>query len=101
MTLEPDEQCSSADGSSWPCGMVARTAFRNWLRGRAIECIVGEPAASGTVISDCRLGKQDVALWLVENGLASAEPGGAYVDAEEKAKAERRGIFGPGPSVRP
>lgn len=96
--VEPDETCRAADGSSWPCGMVARTALRNWLRGRAVECTVGEPPARDAVTSACNLGGEDVAMWLVENGFATAVPGGPYEQAGEDAKAQRRGIFGPGPS---
>lgn len=94
---EPKEECRSADGSSWPCGMIARTAFRNWLRGRAVECVVGEPPANEPVTSPCMLAGEDIALWLVENGFATAEPGGPYVEAGKEAEAAGRGIFGPAP----
>lgn len=97
--ITPEQECRATDGSSWPCGMVARTAFRNWLRGRAVACTVGEPPARETVITACDLGNEDVALWLVKNGFAVAQPGRLYAEAGEKAKAESRGIFGPGPAT--
>lgn len=94
--VDPDETCVATDGMSWPCGMVARTAFRNFLRGRAVTCTVADPPSAETVITRCSLGEQDVARWLVENGFVIAMPGGPYSDAGEKAKRDRRGIFGPG-----
>lgn len=93
----PDEECE-ADGRKWPCGIHARTAFRNWLRGRALSCVL--PAeSSGTVVAGCQLGKQNPAEWLVAQGWAHAEAGGPYAELEEEAKKQKRGIFGPAPSV--
>ena len=37
--VRQDETCSD-DGKSWPCGVRARTAFRAFLRGRAVACTV-------------------------------------------------------------
>lgn len=95
--VEPDRVCRDADGRIWACGMVARTAFRNWLRGRAVECTVAEPPSRETVTSACRLGKKDVGEWLVENGYAEASAGGPYGEAEDTARAERRGIHASAP----
>ena len=33
-----NETCTSPVGQTWPCGMAARTAFRAYLRGRALNC---------------------------------------------------------------
>lgn len=97
VAIEPDETCQSADGSSWPCGMVARTAFRNWLRGRAIACTVSEQKAEEVVVTECSLGDEDIALWLASSGYVTAEPGGPYAEAGKAAEAEGLGIFGDGP----
>ena len=92
-SLSPDETCEFG-GRPWPCGMRARTAFRMWLRGRALDCDL-PPDAGDDVTAACRLGKQDAGSWLVSNGWARAAPGGPYTDAEAEARAARKGIFGP------
>lgn len=92
-----DEECES-DGKKWPCGVHARTAFRNWLRGRALSCVL--PAeSSATVVAECQLGKLNPAEWLVAQGWAYSEAGGPYTELEEEARKQKRGIFGPAPSI--
>ncbi|MEW9808697.1 thermonuclease family protein [Mesorhizobium marinum] len=92
-----DERCNH-DGASWPCGMRARTAFRLWLRGRALVCQLPDEEHEVTR-ARCRLAKQDAGAWLVSNGWAFAAPGGPYVQAEEKARAAEMGIFGAPPDA--
>ena len=86
-----DESCDH-EGVSWQCGMRARTAFRLWLRGRALVCQLPEEEQAVTS-ARCRLAKQDAGAWLVANGWALAAPGGPYVQAEEKARAAKDGYF--------
>jgi endonuclease YncB( thermonuclease family) len=94
----PEETCASG-GVSWSCGIHARTAFRNWLRGRALTCVVPPSPTGEPEVTRCLLGNQDAAEWLVSNGWAKAEPGGAYVEIEAEARAEKRGMYGPAPVV--
>ncbi len=42
-----------ADGISWRCGVRARTAFRLWLRGRALVCAL--PDETDAAVVDCPL----------------------------------------------
>lgn len=93
----PDERCSD-NANEWSCGIYARTAFRNWLRGRALTCIVPAQPSQETVISECMLGNLNPAEWLVEYGWARAQPDSALVALEDIAREERRGIFGSSPS---
>ena len=92
-----DESCDY-EGVSWQCGVRARTAFRLWLRGRALVCQLPDEEQAVTS-ARCRLAKQDAGAWLVANGWALAAPDGPYVQAEEKARAERMGIFGGPPDT--
>ncbi len=94
-----DEKCVS-DGLEWPCGVHARTAFRNWLRGRAPNCVVPPKPSQEVVVTDCMLGKQNPAEWLVSFGWARALPDGPYVELERAARDQRRGVFGPAPVVQ-
>lgn len=96
--VRSDEACTDDAGKSWPCGVRARTAFRAFLRNRAVTC--AEPEANGgPATAQCHIGKQDIGQWLVDNGWARAAAGGPYADAGEKARAAGKGIFGPAPDV--
>ncbi|WP_348630938.1 thermonuclease family protein [Mesorhizobium sp. M8A.F.Ca.ET.165.01.1.1] len=93
-----DETCTT-DGKSWPCGVRARTAFRSLLRGRAVVCLVPPEGGRDLIAAECRIGKQDVGQWLIENGWARAAKGGPYVEAGDKAQSAKKGIFGPAPNL--
>ena len=94
-----DENCIYGE-ASWPCGVRARTAFRLWLRGRALVCQIPEAEQDKDVMrARCRLAKQDAGAWLVANGWARAAPDGPYEQAEEKARNARMGIFGAPPDT--
>lgn len=94
---EADERCGEGD-SAWNCGVYARTAFRNWLRGRALSCVVPPVPSDDPIIADCRLGKPTSSEWLVTQGWVRAEPGGPYEAREAQAREARRGIFGSPPA---
>ena len=91
-----DDKCTF-EGRTWPCGARARTAFRSWLRARAVQCVVPAKPGSGPITTDCRIGNTDLSAWLVANGWARAAEGGAYSEASEEAKSAKKGIFGPPP----
>jgi endonuclease YncB( thermonuclease family) len=96
--VKDDEMCS--DGSiDWACGARARTAFRAFLRGRAVICKVPPRGGPDLISAQCRVGKQDIGEWLVENGWARAAKDGPYVQAADKARAAKKGIFGRAPDL--
>ncbi|RWN52617.1 thermonuclease family protein [Mesorhizobium sp.] len=96
--VRQDETCTDG-GKSWTCGTRARTAFRAFLRGRAVVCTVPPEGGRDPITADCRVGNRDVGQWLIENGWARAAKGGPYVETGEKARMARKGIFGPAPSL--
>ncbi|RWN98362.1 thermonuclease family protein [Mesorhizobium sp.] len=96
--VRQDETCTDG-GKSWTCGTRARTAFRAFLRGRAVVCTVPPEGGRDLITADCRVGNRDVGQWLIENGWARAAKGGPYVETGEKARMARKGIFGPAPSL--
>jgi endonuclease YncB( thermonuclease family) len=99
--IPPEETCNVDGGAAWPCGMAARTAFRNWLRSRAVECNVPGQQTSELIATQCKLGRTDLAEWLVENGWARARDGTPMVEAMKKAQEARLGIFGSPPPALP
>ncbi|MCO5156287.1 MAG: thermonuclease family protein [Aquamicrobium sp.] len=99
MPTPVDESCA-VDGVPWPCGVHARTAFRNWLRGRALACVVPPAPTAEIVATPCRLGAFDAGEWLVAQGWARPDPDDArYAAQAEGARAARRGLYGPGPAA--
>jgi endonuclease YncB( thermonuclease family) len=92
----PDELCGAA---GWHCGRMARAALRQFIRGRAIECDVRPGTDRIADPALCRVGGQDIAEWLVEQGWARPD-GGSYSAAADKAQAERLGLWGDGPGDR-
>lgn len=96
--VRSDETCGDG-GGSWACGIRARTAFRGFLRGRAVVCAVPPEGGRDLISAQCRIGKQDIGEWLVENGWARAARGGPYAEAGDKARAARKGIFGAAPDL--
>lgn len=99
--VEPDETCKSPAGDQWPCGARARTAFRSFLRGRAVDCAIPEGVAAETFTVSCALGAQDLGSWLVASGWARAAIGSPYATEARLAADAGRGIHGAGPAALP
>ena len=91
--LTADQNCDW-QGKTWPCGTQARTAFRAWLRARAILCKLPPVADRQATVAECRVGSEDPAEWLVANGWARAQVDGPYAELGQKAHEARNGIFG-------
>lgn len=91
--VSADETCTASTGASWPCGMIARTAFRNYLQGRALNCHLPDRREDKAIVAECLLQGQDPAVWLVEQGWARIKPGSPFAGLAEAAKATRRGIY--------
>ncbi len=96
--VSADEICATVAGGYWPCGMVARTAFRNYLQGRALNCHLPEGGHDKAIVTECLLQGQDPAIWLVERGWARTSPDSPLAAIAEKAKATNRGIYGQPPA---
>jgi endonuclease YncB( thermonuclease family) len=94
--LQIGEKCVW-NGTDWPCGTVARTAFRSWLRARAVQCKVPSTPLPSEIMVECHIGPADIGEWLVSNGWARAAAGGPYVALGDRAKARNVGIYGAPP----
>lgn len=94
--VPPDETCTW-NGAEWPCGAAARTAFRLWLRARAVQCKVPDVPQPGEIVTECAIGKADLSDWLINNGWARAADDGPFAEAQDKAQKANLGIFGPPP----
>jgi len=93
-TVDAEEMCDH-DGRQWPCGAHARTAFRNYLRARALSCVVPVAPLGETLTVGCTVAGADPALWLAQNGWV--HEGADYRAAIDDAREAGRGLFGPPP----
>jgi endonuclease YncB( thermonuclease family) len=92
-----DRECmngAAGDAEPLPCGELALQALRKRVRGFGVECRI-EKGTGDAGLAACRLGRTDLALWLVEQGWAEASdaaPAG-YDAAEVRARCGRRGMW--------
>lgn len=89
-----DRNCIAEDGSSWPCGAIARTQQRLFLRNRSLACETSAAGWQGEIRTRCWVGMQDVSSWLAKYGWAEAEPDSALAPLTDEARLARRGLFG-------
>ena len=93
---KPDRICGEP-GKTWACGVVAKTAFRNFLRARALLCIVPKNGWQGTLTATCSINDTDPAAWLAENGWANVPAGSPLAGKAASARQSRLGFFGDDP----
>ena len=87
-SVTADESCEF-EGEPWACGMRARTAFRMWLRGRALDCDLppdgGYPssfsATGSPPINTCGYPASHGAFNGVTTAASNANPGNGTVAA--------------------
>lgn len=91
-----DRVCGEA-GQVWPCGTVAKTAFRNFLRARALSCTVPKNGWQGTLTAACSVNNTDPAAWLAESGWADVPAGSSLAGKVDAARKARLGFFGDDP----
>ncbi|TCL75514.1 thermonuclease family protein [Rhizobium sp. BK251] len=97
---EPDKICTGEDGNSWPCGMMAKTALRLFLRNRTVACDLPSADWRGTANAGCNIGEQSIAAWLVQNGWVEAVAGSSLAGLGDAARQARHGIYGNDPRRR-
>ncbi|MGQ7791153.1 thermonuclease family protein [Faunimonas sp. B44] len=86
-----DLECGEGN-AAWPCGRMARTALRQFIRGRAIECAPADSESGDIPERRCTVGGADIAAWLVEHGWATAKAD-QYGPAGEQARSDGRGLW--------
>lgn len=91
---ELSQRCGPAP-KSIPCGLLAANWLRARLDGRRVECTEVDRDRYQRRVAVCRLGRTDVGAAIVEAGWATAyrQYSLAYVGAEARARAARRGLW--------
>jgi endonuclease YncB( thermonuclease family) len=84
-----------ADGKAWDCGAAAQRILMNFIGREDVTCEPRNVDLFRRVFAKCMVHGQDIALELIEQGVAVALPDEAkdYVDAEQAAKGKKIGIW--------
>ena len=92
---EGRQLCQNAQGQDYRCGDVARDALKSMTRGLDVECNRLDVDRYGRWVSECRTEQTILNEQMVMQGHAVAyrRYSQAYIDAEEQARAEKRGIW--------
>lgn len=90
--------CEDGDGLKYRCGREAAMMLDRFLQAsRPVSCEFVERDRYRRFVSVCfRADGVEVNRWLVESGLAvdwARYSGGKYLDAQDKARAQARGIW--------
>lgn len=91
-------QRCAAQGKSYACGELARTALMDLVAGARVRCRPLEGGAAdrqGRVTATCAAGGFDLAANMVHTGWAVAGPAAppAYAETERKAREAGRGLW--------
>lgn len=92
---ELNQNCTRA-GQQWSCGKDAAAKLYELVRGREIQCQQRDMDRYGRIVATCMVGTVDLAVAMVDAGLAVALPDftDRYVAAEALAREARLGIWG-------
>jgi len=94
---ESRQLCLDGAGEKYRCGQAAALALADFLDAhRPTSCTEVDRDRYKRVVAVCSAGGRDVADWLVSSGHALDWPRyskGAYVDAQNDARAARRGVW--------
>jgi endonuclease YncB( thermonuclease family) len=88
-------QTCERNAVSWPCGRDAASALAELVARHDVRCSGRGVDRNARLIAVCTVQSLDLSRWLVEQGWAVAYRRYSmdYVQAEEAAKAARRGIW--------
>lgn len=89
----PSRTCALATGGTWPCGEMARTQQRQFIRNRSVSCEAVGSGWHGEVVTRCWIGAQEVSAWLAKQGWVEAKADSSLASLTETAKSEARGLF--------
>lgn len=93
--------CVNETGQLWGCGLRARAALNNLLRGLSLVC-QGDLSKPEPIEASCRSPLGDLAAQVILTGYARPVSGISAFDPETaEARAARRGLWNGGWQIRP
>jgi endonuclease YncB( thermonuclease family) len=90
-----DQSCETRRGKPYRCGVAARTALADLLRGRTVRCKATGRDGSGGMIAKCFIEWLDIGeqMVLIGRALADRDRSTDYVRAENAARALKEGMW--------
>jgi endonuclease YncB( thermonuclease family) len=95
-----DAVCKDAEGLRWACGLRARVALHNLLRGTTLSCRSMNDIAAKRFNAYCAIAGDDVGAALVRNGWARPRSD-AYSAEVAEARRNRAGLWNGDWTVEP
>jgi endonuclease YncB( thermonuclease family) len=89
---DPKKICATASGERWPCGRRPYIALHNKVVGQTVGCAPREVAGSDA--ADCFLGQENLAVWLLRQGLVRLAPEVAEKEMKAAEAAARNATLG-------
>ena len=93
---ESDQLCRGDDSLQYRCGAKSANALDEHIAGRSVSCEGVGRDQYARVVAVCSIDGEDIAMWLVRNGLAFDWPRyskGKYAGAQKEAERAGRGIW--------
>jgi endonuclease YncB( thermonuclease family) len=90
-----DETCDDAQDKEYPCGIDARAALADLVKGGSVSCLPRGPNANAELLGVCSTGATDLAEAMIAAGWAVADrPRTLYYEkAEEEARLTKHGLW--------
>jgi endonuclease YncB( thermonuclease family) len=92
---ESRQECT-VNGKAWRCGQQSALALSAWIAASVVTCQQTAVDRYKRIVARCSVRGEDLARWSVSQGWALDWPqysGGAYSDAQERAKAAGVGMW--------
>lgn len=91
---ESDQKCITKEGADWLCGGWVKRVVYDRYDGRRAICKSKTTDRYGRIVARCFVGKEDIAAWLVSEGMAFAyrKYSHDYVELEKQAVIFNRGL---------
>ncbi len=87
---ELDQKCDEKN-QSWPCGVKAKSALSQLIRGQQVECRSENLDKYRRLLAVCTLSGKDIGKWMVTNGWAISY--GDYKIDEALARRNAAGLW--------
>lgn len=90
-----DETCNDAQGKEYPCGVDARQALADLVKGGSVSCLPRGPNETDETLGVCSIGNSDLAQAMIDAGWAIADRTRTlyYEKAEEEARVKKQGLW--------
>jgi len=89
------KQVCELNEKKYSCGVQSTEALIKLIGSNSVDCEQTATDRNGRVVARCKVGSTDIGAWMVEHGWAVAyrRYSMIYVDAENRARADKQGMW--------